>query len=374
MVASFHNAEKGTIPESALYSSLECTAVGCAVLDASGYILSFTPEFAALIDSPADYLVGQNLFEHLVFAEGDFSQKMMSEVSGVHVTSRKSGRSLSWCMRNMISDDRSSGCFVGTLQVERLSEGFEQRVEHRDRLATLGGVTASLIHEIATPLAIIANNAELLLDVDDVAENATDSLVTIKDEAHRLGELLHDVLRFSRDTPLRAKSNDAVVLVNKAARLLSQKLNVKNLTVRIDAEDELPLLECDAERLQQVFINLIQNACDASSKGGEIVVAARCAAMKSGCAAIEFVITDHGEGIAPSDLDRIFQPFFSSKPVGEGTGLGLAIAHRIVLAHKGTMHIASQVGEGTQVVVTLPQSNSEEASPQRDLFESCVTQ
>jgi len=168
-------------------------------------------------------------------------------------------------------------------------------------------------------------------------------------------------MSYAGDAPLRITALDIVKLAERSVRLLNHQQPCRNISLKVNAEPHLPQVAGDEQRLQQVFFNLMKNACDASQDGSEVHVRVRLSQLTDGAAAIEVTIKDHGKGFSPSDTERLFQPFVSSKPAGEGTGLGLPIAHRIVAAHHGELRLNSTPGVGTEATVLLPVFSSDPA-------------
>ncbi len=335
--------------------------VGCALVEPDGRIVSVTRSFAALLDSEVGLFFGQSIFD-LVTQDEDLEHcSLLLEGQKMRVL-RSDGRSLSWSAYKIAPGAILGGYYVGLLWDERELEGLERRLVHRDRLASLGELTAGVAHEIAGPLNVIANNAELLLDEVGMTLGARQGLTTMRNEAFRLGGLLQDILGFARNAPPKIEGHDAVRLVRKSLDLFNQHLSGKKVSWRIEAESGLPPVGGEAEQLQQVFFNLFKNARDASPDCGEVVILVRRQSPRRPGAGIEFVILDKGEGIAASDLKHIGEPFFTTKPAGQGTGLGLAIVQRILAAHQGSLKLTSSPGEGTSAIVLLPVFFDAEAS------------
>ncbi len=142
--------------------------------------------------------------------------------------------------------------------------------------------------------------------------------------------------------------------INSVIDLLKAQAVLHNIQIRLETDERLPLVECDDNRLKQVFINLLKNAIEAMTAGGEILIeAGSTSGTNHGQDAEVFVrISDEGEGIRHEILQNIGEPFYSTKE--KGTGLGLMVSHKIIESHKGTMHIESEVGKGTTVEIRLP--------------------
>jgi signal transduction histidine kinase len=184
---------------------------------------------------------------------------------------------------------------------------------------------------------------------------AEDLRVIIK-HVDQISSTIRQLLDFSRRSPLDKRSVSLAVVVERTRELLQLKTEARHLQMSFDLNPDLPMLTADQEQLQQVLVNLLLNACDASEPGDAIYLSARKA--PSDMVLIEVV--DHGSGIAAEHLEVAFDPFFTTKPRGEGTGLGLAIAAGIVRNHAGRIDLQSTPGEGTTVSVLWP------ASPPRE--------
>lgn len=341
-------------PEFSQFFGLD--SVGCVLTEHDGRIVSVTPSFATMLDSEVEALFGQSVFELLTLDEGQVPVSLLADGQQLRVV-MSDGHLAYWSAHKIAPGAALSGYYVGLLWDERGS--FSRQFDQRNRLATLGGLTAGMAHEIAGPLNLIANNADLLLDESGMPGDACKGLTTIRNEAFRLSTLLQELLNFAGEAPLKIEDHEPLTLVNKSLELFKLGLIGKEISWRIEAEEALPLVVGDAERLQQVFFNLFKNAWDASPESGEVVIIVRRQTSDEAGAAIEFVIEDKGKGIDPSDLHRVGDPFFTTKPAGQGTGLGLAIVQRILATHQGSLRLVSAPGEGTTATVSLPISTEE---------------
>jgi two-component system, NtrC family, sensor histidine kinase HydH len=158
------------------------------------------------------------------------------------------------------------------------------------------------------------------------------------------------MLDFARRPANERRSVSLPHAIDRARELLAWKLDARGLRLDVSLQGDLPMLTADPDQLQQVLVNLLLNACDASVAGGQIQVEARAA--DGGM--VRIVISDRGSGIAPEHLQAVFDPFFTTKPRGEGTGLGLPIAASIVRNHGGHIDLASAPDTGTTATVLWP--------------------
>lgn len=235
------------------------------------------------------------------------------------------------------------------------------------KLASLGVLTSGVAHQLNNPLNNISVGCQLLgEDVNDArqglrpmpsAEDVTAQLDEIQAEVVRARDIVRGLLDFARDRPFTVALHDLAGLVRRAVALVRHDMGAAvRITVDVPEGLELPV---DAQRIQEVLINLLLNAAQAMKGKGEVHITA-CADALAGMA--ELRVCDTGMGIEPENLGRVFDPFFSLKPVGEGTGLGLSIAFGIVGKHKGTLEVQSQPGQGACFTVRLPLAAQDDAN------------
>jgi two-component system NtrC family sensor kinase len=218
-------------------------------------------------------------------------------------------------------------------------------------------------HEINTPLASIALRAESLLKTAaDPQLQAVDSfknfpryLKTIDEEIFRCKKIIGALLEFSRVRRPETRVTDLNALAEKAADLVGHQMMLKQVTLSLKLETGLPHIRADDGQLRQALIALLMNALDATPPAGHVEVETH----RDGADAVVLTVADDGSGISPENLDKIFTPFFTTKPVGQGTGLGLAICHGIVASHGGKIRVDSEVGKGTRLSLVLPVSGGE---------------
>ncbi|HNY39655.1 MAG TPA: ATP-binding protein, partial [Bryobacteraceae bacterium] len=175
----------------------------------------------------------------------------------------------------------------------------------------------------------------------------------ISHETSRVGRIVSDLLAFSRRSKPQRAGADLNRLIQSTVSLVEHKLRLCEASIQFDLQPDLPLIPCDASQIQQVILNLVLNAAEAiqPSGGGKVTISTRLNQAKDG---VLLVVEDNGEGIPEEDLDKIFTPFFTSKPDGKGVGLGLAVLYGIVEAHDGHVEVRSGKGLGSTFTVTLP--------------------
>jgi two-component system, NtrC family, sensor histidine kinase HydH len=211
-------------------------------------------------------------------------------------------------------------------------------------------LSAGIAHEVGSPLAVIRGRAEQVLKhLGEAGPRADDVRVIIK-HIDNISSTIRQLLDFSRRQAVAPEAVPLDIAIDRARGLLQWKLAAKDLDLEVALDADLPLLAADPDQLQQVIVNLLLNACDASDKGRAVTIRASATGHKE----VEFTIADSGAGIAPEHLNAVFDPFFTTKKRGEGTGLGLTIAAGIVRNHAGQINLASAPGEGTTVRVLWP--------------------
>lgn len=235
--------------------------------------------------------------------------------------------------------------------------GMTQQLWQTSKLATMGELAASVAHELNNPLATISLRLDSL--AAQLARNgrASHDVNIVVSEVERMGKLVASLLQFGRRNQQAISSLDICGEIESALELTEYYLRSHNIEVIREFDTSLPTLSADREQLRQLFLNLVTNASDAMPHGGKLVIRARAQPDK-GVKSIRIELADSGPGIAPADLEKLWEPFFTTKPEGKGTGLGLAICRRVVEAHHGTIAIDSRLGEGTTVRITLPTTNS----------------
>jgi signal transduction histidine kinase len=232
---------------------------------------------------------------------------------------------------------------------------MNQMMIRTEKLATAGALATGVAHEVNNPLASISSLVQSLL-ARAQEEKERETLRLILAQITRISGVLRDLMDFARPKAPELKPTDLNQVTLKSLELARFDKRFKQLAVRTAFAPALPLLPLDADRMQQVLLNLLLNARDAIGEDattGEINISTL---QSNGEVCIE--IADNGVGIAPENLERIFDPFFTTKPKGQGTGLGLAVSHSIVTAHGGRISVAPQAS-GTRFTIAFPATLAE---------------
>ncbi|HEY2015384.1 MAG TPA: ATP-binding protein [Bryobacteraceae bacterium] len=225
-----------------------------------------------------------------------------------------------------------------------------------EKMASIGKLAATVAHEINNPLFGILTYARLVsrdLAKQDIQrrDELVEQLQTIERESKRCGDLVKNLLTFSRQAPSHREPNDLNVIVHRAILLVKHKLDMQSIGLKEALAEGLPPVNCDANQIQQVILVLMVNASESMPKGGTLEIATEFDGAAEQCAVM---VKDTGSGIPQAVLPHIFDPFFTTKEDQNRTGLGLAVAHSIVEQHAGEISVRSTSAEGTEFRVTLP--------------------
>jgi len=236
----------------------------------------------------------------------------------------------------------------------------QRHLVRADRLASLGQLAASVAHEINNPLSGVLNFSALMgriLRDDGIPKERVPEfrgyLDRVTEQTARAGRIVSDLLAFSRRSKPQRAPADLNAIVRATVGLVSHKLRLLNVEAALQLEDGLPPVLADASQVQQVVLNLVMNAAEATRAYGSGRVSVRTRRTKDAESGV-LEVADDGEGIPRDALDRIFDPFFTTKDEGKGVGLGLAVVYGIVQSHGGRIEVRTAASVGTTFEVTLP--------------------
>lgn len=251
-------------------------------------------------------------------------------------------------------------------RVDKEKDMMDEQIVEAGKLASVGELAAGIAHEINNPVAIMVEEAgwiEDLLEEEEFHESKNLSefrraLKQIRSQGKRCKEITYKLLSFARKTESTARQVQLNEVLEEIVSLSAQRAKFSNVTINSRLQKNLPLMKVSQSELQQVFLNLINNALDAMEKtGGTLDITSR---LDRDHVIVE--VSDNGPGIPKANLNRIFDPFFTTKPVGKGTGLGLSICYGIVKKLGGEIDVQSEVDVGTtfQVLIPLPKQNEDD--------------
>jgi two-component system, NtrC family, sensor kinase len=226
---------------------------------------------------------------------------------------------------------------------------LEEQLRLSEKMASIGLLAAGVAHEVNTPLTGISSFTQMLLEGADPQDPRTHLLEKIERQTFRAAKIVNGLLTLSRPSSSDRSIVDLNLVVVDVLALLEHQFETQRVRVRRDLNDTQVVLMGQEHKLQQVFLNLFLNARDAMPKGGWLSVSTR---MEGGRAIAE--VADTGSGIPNEYLARIYDPFFTTKAIGQGTGLGLSITYGIVREHGGAVDCESIVGQGTRFILSFP--------------------
>ena len=331
---------------------------GLITTDHEGRILTFNRAASTIIGVSAAQVVGRNVMEVM----------QMPESVGTRMADLIAGRCLRVDSQHRTPDGRviDVGLTASTLTFPEGGTGYlwsfqdvteirrlERDARLRQRLAAVGEMAAGIAHEIRNPLASMSGSIQVLRQELPLSEDQAQLMDIVLRESERLNDTIRSFLAYARPQRSAPARLDVRKVVQDAATLLRNSAEVRSDHV-IDVEVPADAVWCEADenQIRQVVWNLATNGLRAMSNGGRLRLAVSSERASEGDEWVVLAIRDEGCGIAPEDLDGIFQPFRSS--FERGTGLGLAIVHRVVTDYNGTIQVSSEVGIGTTMSVRLP--------------------
>jgi len=351
---------------------------GLLTVDAAGRITMFNPAAETILGYPASQVQGELLASllgadsELVALVRDVVSEGTSHVRRDLVVQRGDGRPVPIGASVALLQPRLVGPQAGPEEGEGQAatgavvvftdltdqKRAEEERRHRDRLALLGEMTAVVAHELRNPLAGIVHGIQYMAEELSLEGESAQWTRLILEDSRRISRLLDDILLISRPQQLELVFCDLPAILERLLRHWRARAAARGVEVRTTYAENLGQPLGDPARLEQVFANLISNALDAMPEGGILQLGVRPAQMasslpgRSALVAVQVEVEDTGTGIPGHALERVFEPFFTTRE--KGTGLGLAIAQRIVHDHRGKIQVRSEEGKGTCFTVTLP--------------------
>ncbi len=250
------------------------------------------------------------------------------------------------------------GRFVGKVLILRdLGEvrRLQDEIRRQEKLAAIGGLAAGVAHEIRNPLSSIKGIATYFKAKFEPESHDEEMAGVMIEEVDRLNRVISELLEFARPTELKTRPTDLNALLENSVRLIQKEASSKHIDIELKLSEERLTAMIDADRFSQCLLNIYINALQAMDKGGKLTIET----LRGTDHAILIRIDDTGKGIGADDLDRVFDPYFTTKP--KGTGLGLAIVYKIVEGHHGQIKVRGLPGEGTRFTIALPAGTDKRA-------------
>ncbi|MEJ2210542.1 MAG: PAS domain S-box protein [Anaerolineae bacterium] len=358
---------------------VETSPDGIVLLDLSGAILMINQQMLKLYGGDGEELLGQRAPEFLAPAEQPRAWQGLATLTerksfkaDVYHLPHKDGGSFPAAIRATLVEDASGQPQAALIVVrditeeQRMEKALQQRnlelemrmgeLRHTQaqliqsaKMAAVGELAAGVAHELNNPLNSVLASAELLLERAELEGRDRERMEAIARQAGRARDIIRNLLDFARQRGTLCDWADVNQVLGDSLSLLRQRLQNGGITLVENYAPGLPPLLLNASQIKEVFLSLVLNALQAMPAGGRLVVRTE---QRGDRVAVTFA--DDGEGIADDVLPRIFEPFYTTRPVGQGTGLGLSVSLGIVQDHGGTMQVESQLGEGATFVVWLP--------------------
>ena len=241
---------------------------------------------------------------------------------------------------------------------------LEQQLVQAEKLSSLGLLAAGVAHEVNTPLAVISTYAQMLAKQVSQDEQKARLLDKIASQTFRASEIVNSLLNFSRTSTTEFAKVNLNQVIQETQALLDHQFKKNGIKVETHLDARLPEIEGNSGKLQQVFLNLFLNARDAMPKGGILTVRTTSSNGHPGPPAVHVEVNDTGSGIAPEHINRIYDPFFTTKGPQKGTGLGLAVTYGIIREHAGTIAVDSHPGQGASFRLDFPTAKKAPAGAQ----------
>ena len=359
---------------SLLSATLESTADGIIVLDRVGKTRIYNSKFREMWNIPESVLASDSDENAIEFVSGHLKDPAgyLKEIKQLHDNPDRQSFDVLTLRDGRIFERYSQPQRIGKLTVGRVwsfrditeqrraedaLRKSEQMLLQAHKMEAIGRLAAGVGHEINNPLAIINEKAGLMNDLlslsDDLVQNRDTFLHLVKgifDNVDRCRKITHRLLGFSKKTDAAYKPMDLNVAVKEALEFADREIVHKSIVLKLDLGDALPEIVADKTQLQQVLLNIINNAIDAVERKGVISVST----ARKDANTLQVSIRDNGSGIHDETLKHIFEPFFTTKSREKGTGLGLSISYGIIQKLGGTIHVSSDVNVGTTFVVEIP--------------------
>jgi len=234
------------------------------------------------------------------------------------------------------------------MEHRRNRDMLEEKLRQAEKLAALGRLAAGTAHELGTPLSVISGKAQRALRKKDLPEVQRQTLSAVREEVSRMEHIIKQLLDFSRRSPLRCSASDPARLAASAASALQEEATANGTNIELRGPENAAPIVLDPVRIQQALINLLRNAIQCSPAGK-----VRCSweLLDQG---LLFYVDDDGPGIPPEHRSRIFEPFYTTKPMGKGTGLGLSVVHTVAEEHGGSVKVGQSDLGGTSFQLLIP--------------------
>lgn len=323
------------------------------IVDRSGAIRRANRAFADLVNAPPASLIGRP-WQAFVPPEWatDLQRALDQQGAGREVELRTGERTYAVTAVPISSTDRSAVVLLFDDQTER--RRLQDQLIQSEKMSAIGQLIAGIAHDLNNPLASVVGFADFLTEVPNIPATIREPLTVVREEAERASSIVRNLLGFARKQDHQRRPTALKPLLDATFVLLRNQLMAQRVEAQIEIEPDLPMPDVDPNQIQQVFVNLINNAAQAiASTGRPGTIVVRVRRWLDGVA---IDVMDNGPGMSETLATQVFEPFFTTKAEGEGTGLGLSISQGIVKEHGGRIMLSSEEGKGSTFTVQLPLS------------------
>jgi two-component system, sporulation sensor kinase E len=328
-----------------------------SMLDLNGTITNLNPQFEKITGFRRDEYIGKNLADLI---PESYRPKVLEKVASVVENCspqmfelqlmHKNGKPLIFQSTTLpiIVNEKIAGIICNSRDVTELRE-TEERLRRTDKLSVVGELSASVAHEIRNPLTSLKGLVQLLQMEDEKHQLYYQIMI---DELNRINHIVSELLLLAKPQQIKYTEADLQMILHDVISLLKTEASLHNIQIEFEVKDHPVMIECEPNQLKQLFINIVKNAIEASSGGDSVFIT-----LESFDNNASIRVKDEGIGISKELLERIGEPFYSSKE--KGTGLGMTVSFKIVQSHNGTIKFNSEPEKGTEVIVQLPIKHEE---------------
>ncbi len=239
-------------------------------------------------------------------------------------------------------------CYVKDITEQKK---METKIQQTEKIASIGQLAAGIAHEINNPLGVILCHLDLIKDDPTLSPEARADLETIEKHAGNCRTIISDLLKFAHQHVSVKEPISVNALIEEVAFMVGGQFRKQQIDIALHLDREIPMVTVDADKMKQVFLNMLLNSAQAIGENGTITL---LSSYNADSRMVQIVVEDSGPGIPADILDKIFDPFFTTKPPGQGTGLGLSISYGIIQDHNGDITAESLPGKPTRFVISLP--------------------
>ena len=369
-IAGHRNQSLTALEEAASHykAILETTVDAIITIDTQGIVQTFNTAAEKIFGYRAEEVIGNNVkmlmpapyqSEHDSYI-GRYLETGVPKIIGIgrQVTGRrKDGTEFPMDLAVSEVPLKDKRLFAGIVRDITERKRLEEQLVQSAKLAAVGKLVSGIAHEVNNPVSIIKMHiASLMQDIESqkLPKDLLDALKIIQRQNNKISQIMVGLLAFSRQGSFSPEWTDVNQTVHVALGLVENTLQNQSIVYQAELKDSLPKVFLDPIRIEQVLVNLFNNAIDTMSSGGVLTVSTAQETDETHRDWVVIRVEDTGEGIDEEHINQLFDPFFTTKEVGEGTGLGLSVSYGLIQEHGGRIEVSSQRGKGTEFQIYLP--------------------